>query len=229
MRRLAVILMSAVAFASFTSVVDAADRPVLKAKPIVKAPPPPPPASTSGSGFYAGINGGYDWGRATYSDAIGTSRIDVPSGLIGLTLGYNAQAGSWVYGVETDFDYAWLKGNNGTAPPCFGCETRLRYFGTLRGRVGYAVGAALPYFTGGFAYGAVSTGRPAVGFRETDEKGGWTVGAGVEYAFAGPWSAKIEYLYFELDRAACAIHVCGTPVGVKMTGNLLRAGINYRF
>jgi outer membrane immunogenic protein len=228
MRRFAIFLMSVVALTSSGIGADAADKPVTKAKLIRKAPPPPVPSS-GGTGFYVGINGGYNWGRASYSDPTGTSSARYPAGLIGATLGYNAQSGSFVYGLETDIDYAWLKGSNWTSPPCFGCEVRLRYFGTLRGRVGYAVGSALPYFTGGLAYGGVSTARPFFGTRETEDKVGWTIGGGVEYAFLGPWSAKIEYLYFELEKADCSAVACGTAVAVRMQGNLVRAGINYRF
>ena len=88
------------------------------------------------------------------------------------------------------------------------------------------MGSALPYFTGGLAYGGV---RTALIGRETDNKAGWTVGASVEYAILGPWSAKLEYLYFELDKADCSAATCGTPVAVKLKGNLVRGGINYRF
>lgn len=125
MRRLAIILLSTVAFGGFSAGAEAADKPVLKAKPIRKAPPP---ESTGGSGFYVGINGGYDWGRASFSNFTGTSSTRIPSGLVGLTLGYNAQSGSFVYGLETDIDYAWLKDTNWSVPPCFGCEVRLTYF-----------------------------------------------------------------------------------------------------
>ena len=228
MRRLAVILMSAVAFAGFSASADAADKPVLKAKPIRKAPPSST-TSSSGTGFYVGLNGGYNWGRASFSDLTGTSSVRIPTAMIGLTLGYNAQAGSFVYGIETDIDYAWLKNTNWTSPPCLGCEVRLRYFGTLRGRIGYAMGQALPYFTGGLAYGGLRTAMPAVGTAQTDDKAGWTVGGGVEYAFAGPWSVKAEYLYVELDRTTCGPATCGTPISVKFKGNLARAGVNYRF
>ena len=144
-RHLAMLLVSVVAFAGISTVSQAADQQlVTKAKRVVtKAPPPPPPSGSTG--FYVGINGGYDWGRATFSNFLGASTsINVPSGMAGLTFGYNAQSGSFVYGLETDIDAAWLSNTNWGVPPCFACETRLTYFGTLRARAGYAIGQALP-------------------------------------------------------------------------------------
>ena len=149
--------------------------------------------------------------------------------MAGLTFGYNAQSGSLVYGLETDIDGAWNKGANGVAPPCFGCEVRLTYFGTVRGRVGYAVGQSLPYITGGFAYGGMRMGLVG-GPKDNDAKGGWTAGGGVEYALPANWSVKSEYLYFELGRTGCDFAACGAGVAaVKYRGNLLRVGANYRF
>jgi outer membrane immunogenic protein len=225
MRRLAFLLLSTVAFAGLSADANAqsAKRAVYKA-PVVKAPPP----ASSGSGFYIGVNAGYGWNRAHLSDGVSGIGISVPTGMAGLTFGYNAQSGAVVYGLETDFDGAWNKGTNRAAAPCPGCETGLTYFGTVRGRLGYAVCQALPYFTGGLAYGEVKTGV-AGGPKDRDSRAGWTVGAGVEYALGGAWSAKTEYLYFELGRATCQAVACIPDTSVKLTGNLLRAGLNYRF
>jgi len=186
-------------------------------------------AFTGGSGFYAGINGGYSWGRATLREfSFFENTINARNGMAGVTFGYNAQSGSVVYGVETDIDAAWMTTNWG-APPCFACEIQLRYFGTLRGRLGYAVGKALPYITAGLAYGSLSTASLVSGTTETETKFGWTAGAGVEYAMFGAWSVNAEYLYFELDRMTCGTLTCGSEVEVKLKGNLVRTGFNYRF
>jgi outer membrane immunogenic protein len=226
MRPLAILLVSAVAFAGVNADAHAADRLVTKA-PIVKAPPPAP--APAGTGFYIGVNAGYSWSGGFYSDPVSGIGFDIPTGMAGLTFGYNAQSGAFVYGLETDFNGAWNKGTNGAGPPCLGCETGLVYFGTLRGRLGYAVGQALPYVTGGLAYGAVRTGLPGFS-KDTDVKAGWTVGGGVEYALGGSWSVKAEYLYFDLGRAGCDFGSCGAPpIGVEVHGNLLRGGVNYRF
>ena len=117
-RHLAMLLVSVVAFAGISTVSQAADQLVTKAKRVVTKAPPP----SGSTGFYVGINGGYDWGRATFSNFLGASTsINVPSGMAGLTFGYNAQSGSFVYGLETDIDAAWLSNTNWGVPPCFAC------------------------------------------------------------------------------------------------------------
>jgi outer membrane immunogenic protein len=229
MRPVAMLLLCVVALADGSAGAEAADKKVVrKAKPIAKAPPPAP--SSGGTGFYVGFNAGYGWGRATFSQLpFLDNTTDVRGGMAGLTFGYNAQSGSIVYGLETDIDAAWMKATNLAAPPCFACEIQLRYFGTLRGRLGYAVGQALPYITAGLAYGSVRISAPLIATSQSDTGIGWTAGAGLEYAVGGPWSVKAEYLYFELDNLNCGILSCGAETTVKLKGSMVRGGANYRF
>lgn len=65
-----------------------------------------------------------------------------------------------------------------------------------------------------------------------------TAGAGVEWAFAENWTAKVEYLYVDLGNAnaTCSTAFCTgnnggapVPVNVSLTENLVRAGVNYKF
>ena len=70
----------------------------------------------------------------------------------------------------------------------------LPWFGTVRGRAGYLVTPTLLlYGTAGFAYGDVTA------FQRSNTSTGWTAGGGVEWLFAPHWSAKLEYLYVDLD------------------------------
>jgi len=62
---------------------------------------------------------------------------------------------------------------------------------------------------------------PAGGASETKTKVGWTLGGGVDYAFMGAWSVKLEYLYADL----CAATVCGSAPDIKLKTNLVRAGL----
>jgi outer membrane immunogenic protein len=55
---------------------------------------------------------------------------------------------------------------------------------------------------------------------------GWTVGGGIEYAFAPNWSAKLEYLFVDLGDK---VYPLGTPDRVDVQTHLVRAGLNYRF
>ena len=99
----------------------------------------------------------------------------------------------------------------------------------MTGRIGYAWDRWLPYITGGVAYGDVKMTAGAAG-SETKSKLGWTAGAGVEYAFMGAWSAKLEYLYVDLGKVTCTAACSGTtPIDVTFTSNILRGGVNYKF
>lgn len=204
--------------------------PVYKA-PRYKAPLYSPVPVFSWTGFYVGIVGGYAWGKSDWSSAAATGSTNPDGGLIGGTLGYNLQTGNWVWGLEGDISYSWIKGTDTTGTGLcagVGCETQNTWFGTIRGRIGYAIDRWLPYITGGGAFGDVRM-TTNTGARETDSRFGWTVGAGVEYAFLSPWTFKIEYLYTDLGKATCSAVTCVVNTSVDFTTSTVRAGFNYRF
>jgi outer membrane immunogenic protein len=58
-------------------------------------------------------------------------------------------------------------------------------------------------------------------------KSGVALGAGLEYAFAGPWSAKLEYLY--IDSGTQSATVLGVTENVRIRNHIARVGVNYRF
>jgi outer membrane immunogenic protein len=180
------------------------------------------------TGFYAGVNAGYGFGKSTWS-ALG---IDTkPKGaMFGGTLGYNWQAGAIVYGIEGDFDWSGVKGSvscGGVAT----CETSNTWLATFRGRVGYAFDRWLPYVTAGGAYGNVkaTVSVPVAGLSDSvsRSKFGWTAGVGLEYAFLGNWTAKLEYLYVDLG----SFDTGPSPIvnNVSFNENVIRAGLNYKF
>lgn len=209
---------------------QAADLPPPYAPPYKAAPSYAPPVPVfSWTGFYVGINAGYAWGSADWSGGAGNFSTDPDGYLVGGTFGYNLQTGNWVWGIEADIAYADVN-SSGDASNCATCNFDMDWFGTVRGRIGYAGwGNWMPYFTGGGAFGGVKTSTAAG--NSGDTLMGWTLGAGVEYAFAGNWSAKLEYLYVDLGTASCAAATCGTAtdINVDYTTNIVRAGINYRF
>ncbi len=193
-------------------------------------------------GFYIGANLGYGWADAdtrftSLSGAYGHSpyyapeKIDPdPNGILGgAQAGYNWQIERWVLGLETDFSFADINGNNTTlgtssysdgytAAVALSTEERINSFGTLRARLGMvAFEDFLVYATGGWAYGdvnysantdysAVDSGKqsyPAHSFSES--KSGWTVGGGLEYGLLESLSLRAEYLYLDLgDTSAVA-------------------------
>ena len=226
MKRLVLAGMGALAAVSMLGAANAADlgRPRMP----VKAPAYVAPYY-NWTGFYIGINGGGGFGRSEWSDPFGTASANTSGGLAGGTIGYNYQAGPWVFGVEGDGDWSGIKGT-ASAGICAGtsCETRNDWLATARGRVGYAFNRVLPYITAGGAFGDVKMTAAGLG-SETDTQAGWTAGGGVEVGLSGPWSAKVEYLYVDLGKANCSAATCGTSTDVSFHTNVVRAGINYRF
>jgi outer membrane immunogenic protein len=174
------------------------------------------------TGFYTGINGGYGWGTSDW--AIPAASLKPKGGMVGGTLGYNYQVGSIVWGIEGDIDWADVKDSSACAV-VLNCETKNTWLGTIRGRVGYAFDRWLPYFTGGGAFGQVKATETVSGTSVSKTQAGWTVGGGVEYAFLGNWSAKIEYLYVDLG----SFDAAPVATDVNFKENIIRAGINYKF
>ena len=176
------------------------------------APYSPPPSSIyNWTGPYAGLNLGYEWGKVT------STSIE-PAGVAGGgQLGYNWQTGQFVFGLETDLQ---ASGADDTFAPY---KFSNPWFGTLRGRAGFAVNNILLYGTVGIGYGELK--GESFGLEEDKTLFGWTAGAGMEVGFAPNWSAKVEYLYMDLGSRAFSI--TGTDNGLQ--ASYLRLGVNYHF
>ncbi|MGB7257343.1 MAG: outer membrane protein [Pseudolabrys sp.] len=213
---------------------------------------PPNPGPSAGpwnwSGLYAGVNFGGGAGRASQSDTLfNRGSYDVSGAIGGGTIGYNWQRDRLVLGVEGDLDYSNIKGATGgisdfTTPPCGGsgfyanCDTRLRWLGTVRGRVGYTWDRLLPYVTGGLAVGSLesSEGSPPIPLfgSGTQTRAGWTAGAGIEAKIDDRWTTKIEYLYVDLGNRQGFTERLGALTLSENVGfrtHIVRAGLNYRF
>jgi outer membrane immunogenic protein len=212
--------ISVLALAAGMSSASAADiqrRAVMPAKAPAYITPP-----YNWTGGYIGINGGGGWGNTSFTAPFPTSSFRNSGGLVGGTLGYNWQMPSnLVVGVEGDLDWSDLRGSAACAGTT--CQTRNNWLGTVRGRLGYAFDRVMPYVTGGAAFGDINNTISGVGSSNAT-KAGWTVGGGLEAAIAGPWTAKIEYLYVDLGRGDA---IAGSTSDFHT--NLVRAGVNYRF
>ena len=253
MKRL--LIAGALAFAATGSVL-AADLPQA-------APPPQAPAVyvptvapvLTGAAVSFGANGGYGFGNSEWSDpnnlaAPNTGNFSTTGFLVGPTVGVNFQTDAFVFGIEGDFDASWLDGKSssgycGSGFPGGGggtlgfgtaaqCETSNSWLGTVRARVGYAADRVLFYGTAGGAFGNIEAG--ANGGLLSSTKAGWTAGAGVEVAFADNWTARVEYLYVDLENATCSTaNPCGVDAAgpanqtVKFNANLIRLGVDYKF
>jgi outer membrane immunogenic protein len=226
MKRVVLAGISALAVVTMMGAANAADIQRRQAMP-TKAPAYV--AAYNWTGMYVGVNGGGGFGHSTWSGATGTSGFNTTGGVVGGTVGYNYQMNQAVFGLEGDIDWSNIHGSTTTAPcTTMSCETRNSWLGTARGRIGYAFDRFMPFVTGGAAFGDIKN-SPAGFAGDRDTKLGWTVGGGLEAAIAGPWTAKVEYLYVDLGKTNCPVGSCAVSTDVNFHTNLVRAGLNYRF
>jgi outer membrane immunogenic protein len=165
----------------------------------------------SWTGPYLGANVGYQWG--SLSPLSGE-----PSGITGgIQAGYNWQFGQLVLGGEAD-----VQGS--AAEDTFAAyKFSNPWFGTVRGRLGYALSNVLLYATAGLGYGG---GRLVItGLSEDQTHFGWTGGGGIEMGLTPNWSAKAEYLFISLSDKTYVLS--GATAGID--SHLVRFGVNYRF
>jgi len=220
-----VILAACVAAAALVAARGAAAAD-LSLSPLYKAPPAPAAPAYDWSGLYFGVNGGGGWGHSWWST--NTTGINLGGGQVGGTAGYNVQFGKVVFGVEGDLDWSSFNGAS-TSPGCpAGCGTSDTWLSTVRGRVGYSFDRVLPYVTGGLAVGDIRAAAP--GFAGGDSTNpGWTLGAGLELALPGNWSARAEYLRVDLGSFNCTGCSALPADKVSLQENVFRAGVNYHF
>ncbi len=164
------------------------------------------------TGFYLGPQVGCGWSGFSLSPSLSVDAASEFTGLqsngsgcfVGGQLGYNYQlANNFVAGIEADAALAQITGQGalreGVAVTVY--RQKIKDFGTVRGRLGYAYGQALPYLTGGWAWARNSLNIVEdAGANTTDTKmpSGWTLGGGLEYTITPKWSVKGEYLYADL-------------------------------
>jgi outer membrane immunogenic protein len=179
------------------------------------------------TGFYVGLNAGGAFGRV--SGDVGESGSISMNGFIGgAQLGYNWQINNIVFGLEADFQGSSQKYSE--AVDGLSSSVSMNYFGTLRGRLGLAQDRWLTYITGGYAYQNLkfSANSPSFGSVSSNStRGGYAVGAGFEYAFAGPWTTGLEYLY--LDSGSRDLNIGGDTISLRERNHVVRAKLNYRF
>jgi outer membrane immunogenic protein len=183
----------------------------------------------------------------------GASNSDSASSWVaGGQVGYNWQQGPWVYGLEADLSAMRLKSEMTTSLPVIlgvptpsiaNTDAEVNWYGTLRGRLGWATGPFLLYGTGGLAYGRVelnSTISSPVGPRflnsqTSDVKAGWVAGAGIEYSWRPNVVLNLGYQYVDLGTVSVA--GVNTVFGGLLTQaatthahfSVVTAGLSWRF
>jgi outer membrane immunogenic protein len=204
---------------------------------------------SSNSGFIGGGQVGYNW--QFYNSFLVGVEADI-QGIAGSSSGNRG----FVSAVDRSVFAPIAPGNLVVASVA--ARANIDYIGTVRGRLGWlATPTLLIYGTGGLAYGGVNASVAMVGGQSpntgssaflgsgafSDTRTGWTAGGGVEWMFWPNWSAKVEYLYYDLGRvtfnsSATAASLLATgdvvfgnahQVSGHFSGNIVRAGLNYHF
>jgi outer membrane immunogenic protein len=212
----------------------------------IPRPAPPvmaPPVVYNWSGFYIGGNLGGKWadhGGDIFLDnavdaaaARGTVHWFTPLGLVafgtggndsntafvgGGQIGFNWQAGGWVFGIEGDFQGTSLERTFvccgplvlATGLPFVAGDTlsvKNDWQASIRGRIGYAWDRFMVYGTGGVAFANIEAAvalqpvdtLPGLFASASDTLTGWTVGGGIEFGLWDNWSLGVEYRFSSFD------------------------------
>ncbi len=197
-------------------------------------------------GVYAGVNGGYDFGRDFTHETSGSPynavslerfRSDAHGFTGGVQLGYNYQINHVVFGIEADMNYAGQSRKGTSFSGAVSAGGTGGYVGTVRPRLGLAFGPWLFYGTGGLAYGNPGTTitgniNNALSTSNSDWRVGWVAGIGTEYAIDQNWSVRTELLHMDFGRTTISgVGLDGNTYSWsdRLSENALRVGVNYRY
>jgi opacity protein-like surface antigen len=223
--------------------------------------PSSPVAGFDWSGAYVGAQAAYGTGRKRWTNFDPNGEFDVKGGLAGGVIGANAQSGVFVVGVEGEGLWSGVKGgsNFGTlAGQVFSLthdfSSKIDWLAMATARVGFVASDRwLVYGKGGLAIAheqhkrVITQASPGIGSIVDSLSGdalhtGAVAGVGVEYAFLGNWSAKLEYDYIAFRQQD--VQLVGTelanipPVGttginqrisIRQDLHLVKFGIDYHF
>jgi outer membrane immunogenic protein len=153
----------------------------------------------------------------------------------GVQAGCNYQVGSWVLGIQGDYD--WANASGSSVDLFFGStiSSKVKNLASVTGRVGYAWDRFLGYVKGGGAWERdeyTATFGPLIG-TASETRSGWTIGIGGEYAFTNNLSAFIEYDWYDFGtKANTLVNQFGgfyDTVDIKEHKSVLKVGFNWKF
>jgi outer membrane immunogenic protein len=244
MRRITALVATTIAL-SFMS------QAALAAGIAVKAGPPPPPPFTW-TGCYFGAFTGYksggvqEYGDVTLAGApLGS--YDLIDGLaVGGEVGCQYQTGVWVFGIVADGAWTSLSGKGFPPNTDYDMTAEENWFGTVRGKLGFAINHWWGYVTGGWAWSewkqqAYRRVAPAGREEDTQTIDGWVLGVGMDYAFTNNWVFNAEFLYIDYGKNLwynppdVASGICVSPVtcewprNIEHTNFFLKVGFKYLF
>ena len=229
----------------------AADMPLAAAAPFAER--------FSWTGCYLGGHLGGGFGRKDITDPVqlvqdsflgGGSTAGIttvspgPSGLvIGGQIGCDYQfAPSWVVGVEGAASASTMKNTRSVGLPLGNPDTAFvkastDFLPSVTVRLGYAIDNVLLYAKGGVAlagdkYDVTGSFQGApFAFEGLDNRLGWTVGGGVDWAFSHHWSVNLEYDYYQFGHGTVlmsdSINVLSGPVDTKEYIQVVMLGLNF--
>jgi outer membrane immunogenic protein len=149
------------------------------------------------TGYYAGLQGGYGWGRSDMSSTGGvpfSASPDLDGGFIGGHVAGLWQFDQAVLGAQADLNYSSIgRATDLGAGDSAGAD--VKWFGSVDALAGYAMDRVLVYGIGGVAFAGIEASRNGVADTRTDV--GWTLGAGVDYALTDKFVVGAQYRYYD--------------------------------
>lgn len=229
-----ILIASTVSFLAVSSAHAAdvihAEEPV----PVFTAP------AFSWTGAYIGGQVGYGWGKSQFAFDGGSEKFKPNGFLGGLYAGYNFGVGSnAILGIDADITYNDLSEGGASIDEASGftesLESKLRWSGAVRARLGYAVDRVMPYIAGGVAFGNIKNtytqAFPDTGIQSSlsETRTGWTAGAGVDYAVTDNVIMRLEYRYTDYGRKTFDTDIGDVSFRNKFKTNEVRLGVAYKF
>ena len=195
------------------------------------------------SGFYVGAQFGYGWSGVEIDDTAGagtsfsTPPVWSASGFFGgLLAGINWQGmGSpLVLGIEADINLSGIAGTRDRlTQDNYSLDAAVDWFGSIRGRLGFAAGQSLFFVTGGWAWAGIEHGQtspPTARGSGTATMDGWTIGGGIEYAWSSSSTIRVEYRHYAFGDATVTMPASYTsPRQFFMDMDTVSLGVALKF
>lgn len=236
-----------------------------------------PALADDGGSAYVGVSAGYAWSNADVTtstvfsptgyfasssvpaiNADGVKKIKPQSFIGGVDAGYDYRSGALVMGLAADIssvDHTKTATVTSTYPCCaptaytISQTVKTKWMTTIRAKLGYDVGMANVYVTGGWAgekvrYTALFTDTFATANETATAdkfRSGWVAGAGADIRIGGNWSIQPEYLHAEFGTLTVpgGTLTAFTPSQsfatntfthtMKLRSDVARVGLHYHF
>ena len=205
-------------------------------------------------GIFIGGNLGGAWGSNAWSDPFGATegadgfvnvagfgdKISSSGPMGGDNLNINWQTDEWVYGMSGTVSASDIRGENTLFSGLGGIngQSKINYLGTVVGRLGHVLNDSPIYVNAGTAVlntqYTLNANTSAVILGDASQSlstWGWSIGAGLEYAFNHRWSSSVEYDYIGMPKQTIAFPtiqlINEQNMTVNQSVNLVKVSVNY--